>query len=137
VVRARLHNIQNLVNIIVAIFCHDSEGSKQFGCQKLSLGCTSEVSQRHKDCSWLPCSVNCWDGVVLKWFATKENFGAVKLKNCINVSLNLSVVPGEDWANSQVFEVTLFSLSLPDFQNVSLVPCLVHEHNRLSTALLA
>lgn len=112
-VRARLHNIQHLVNILVSIFSHNSEGSKQLSSQKLSLLFTSEVSQWHEDSSWLPRSINFWNFVVLERFAAPKDFGAVELKNSINVRLDLRIVPGKDWADSEILKVTLLSLRLP------------------------
>jgi hypothetical protein len=39
----------------------------------------------------------------LQWCTSEENLGSIKLQNCIQVRLDLLIVPCEHWSNRQVF----------------------------------
>jgi len=126
---AGLHNTQNFLNFSVTVLSHESEWSEKFSGQKLSSLLCHEVLERHIDGSWLIRSVAWWDRVVLKRNTTPKKFGTVELKAGVNVCLDSCVVPGENWTDGQVVQITLGSLSLPLVQHISLFPILVHEKN--------
>ena len=74
---AGLHNVQNLVNIVVSVVSDQSEWSKQFSSQQSSLLLLSKVLKWHVNCSWLIRTVAIWNRVVLQWVAAPEQFGAI------------------------------------------------------------
>lgn len=52
------------------------------------------------------------------------------------MSLDLFIVPGENWANGEVIEATLGGLRGHLIEKISFSPVLVHKHNRLGRAFL-
>ena len=83
--------------------------------------------ERHKDSGWLESAIYLWDSVSLQWGTTEENLGSIEFKDGIQVCLNLLIIPGEHWPNSQVFERSLGSLGLDLFKQVGSSPVAVHE----------
>jgi len=88
-----LHDFQNLVNIVVTIFNHKGEGSEHLSRQQLSLLRDLEVLKGHEDASGLVRTIDSGDFVVLERDTAPQDLGAVELKDGINVSLDLLVVP--------------------------------------------
>ena len=65
---------------------------------------------RHIYRRWLKCAITGGDLMIFQRMSTEENFGTFKLENSIEVSLDSLVVPGENWANSEVLEAATASL---------------------------
>ena len=122
-------DVENGLQLRVGVLGHDLERSEQLSGQQLELPRRLEVLDGHEDGRGHPRAVAARDGVVLQRGASKQNLGTVQLEHGIQVSLDLLVVPGEDWANGEVF-VGAFGRLLSDFfEQTSLAPVAVHEHD--------
>jgi len=95
------------------------------------------VLQRHEDGSWLPGAVAGWNRVILEGSSSKEEFSTFEFEYGVNVSLNLLVIPGQDWANGEVGKAAFRCLRGHLFKEAGFAPVAMHEHDGLGRALLA
>ena len=106
-VRKSFQNFKKIIDISVSVLNNNLKWAEQLSCDKSSLLCTSEMLQRNLDCSRLIRSVNRWDRVISQWGSSEEKLSTVKLKDSVNVALDLLVVPRDDWAEREIGEASL------------------------------
>jgi len=92
-VRNTLHNVKNLLDILVSVFSNNLEGSKKLSSEQLELLGTSEVFQRNIDSSWVVRTVLSRDRVVSKRHATPQNLSSIEFQNSVDMCLNFFVTP--------------------------------------------
>lgn len=132
-----LQDFEEVIKVFVSIFDNDLEWAEQFGGDQVSLLFTSEVLNWHLDSSGLVRSIALWNSMVSEWDTTEEEFSTIKFETGVNMSLNLLIVPSNNWPNSQILKLSLGSLSRHLFKEICLSPVFVHEHYGLGGAFLA
>ena len=75
--------------------------------------------------------------MILQWLTAKEHFSPFELQNSIQVLLDLLIIPGKNWPNGQVLQTSSASLLSHLLEQARPSPVFMHEHDRLSRALLA
>lgn len=132
-----LQDFEQVFKVLVSILNNDLEWTKQFGGDQVPLLLTSEVLNRHLDCSGFIRSIAFWNSVVSEWDTTEEEFCTIKFEDGVNMSLDLLVIPGDNWTNSQILKLSLGGLSCHLLEEIGLFPVFVHKHYGLGGALLA
>ena len=132
-----LQDLEQVVKVFVSVLNDNLEWSKQFGGNQVSLLFTSEMLDWHLDSSWFIGSVACWNSMVSEWDTTEEELSPIKFEASVDVRLNLLIVPGDDWPNSQILKISLGGLSSHLVKEIGLFPVLVHEHYGLGGTFLA
>lgn len=107
VMRKVLQDLKKVVNVFVSVFDHDLERAEQLCRDEVPLLFASEMLDGHLDGCWLVRSVNTWYAMVSEGNATEEELAAVEVEDCIDVCLDLFIVPCDHWTESEVREASL------------------------------
>lgn len=134
--RQLLQDFEQVFKVFVSVFNDDLEWTEQFGGDQVSLLFTSKMLNWHLDSSGLVRTIACWNSMVSEWDTTEEEFSTIKFETSVNMSLDLLVVPGNNWPDSQILKLSLCGLSSHLFKDICLSPVFVIKHYGLGGAFL-
>jgi hypothetical protein len=107
VVRNFLQDMKKMVNVSISVFNYDLEWTEQLRRDEVPLLFASEMLDGDLDGCWLVRPVYTWYAVVSEGNAAEEELTAVEVEDCIDVCLDLFIVPCDHWAEGEVGEASL------------------------------